>query len=87
MTYYDDGFYDKKDDLSLTEANDLPEGYIRAYKLCDGDIFSINDVFIEYEDEKFYEVIYSGHVDEYYNKKYKRTGKEFTREELNNLVR
>lgn len=89
MTYYDDGFYDKKDDLTLAlaEVNDFPEEYIRVYKLCDGDIFSINNVFIEYENNIFYEIVYSGYVDEFYNKEYKRTGKKFTIEELNNLVR
>lgn len=57
----------------------------RAYRLSDGDIFTVNGTSIEYEDKKFFEVV-EAPGDEYAYTRWKRTGITFTMDELNELL-
>lgn len=57
------------------------DGYeVRAFRLSNGDVFTIRDLMLEFEDNILYEVreIGSG-----FFRKYKRTGKSFTPEKIN----
>lgn len=60
----------------------------RVYKLNNGDVFNVCGVLIEYDEGVFYEVEdlkpYSYFV---FDKKYERTGKIYTIEEINEIVR
>ncbi len=66
-------------------SHDMPH---RVYELRNGDVFTVKDTMIEFEDGKFYEVIEQKFTFKngiFPMKRYKRTGKEFTIEELNKL--
>lgn len=85
--YYDDGY--NPDEFVVKKA-ELPEGYARAYKLSNGDIFSLWNVsnhcyILEYEDQLMYEVVENG-VDMFGQTNYKRTGKVFTPDEITKWI-
>lgn len=69
-------------EVFINKSNEINDSK-RLYRLSDNDVFSINDVSIEFEKGKFYEVkeLYCGIFTIW-----KRTGKEFSVEELNNLT-
>lgn len=60
----------------------------RMYECQNGDIFIIKNIFVEFEDGIFYEVIEEEFTFKngiFPMKRYTRTGLKFTSEELNNL--
>jgi hypothetical protein len=69
-------------EVFINKSNEIGDSK-RLFRLSDNDVFSINDVTIEFEKGKFYEVkeFYSGIFSTW-----KRTGKEFSVEELNDLT-
>jgi hypothetical protein len=92
--YYDDGY----EELRLEpETSDTPK--VRAYRLSDGDVFTVKgkgkEYTLEYEDKLLYEVTFkvdyqsnqfSYHNGQFVQSKWERTGKVFTAEELNKLI-
>lgn len=61
----------------------------RAYKLQDGDIFTVNETTIEHSQGEFYEVIPKYCFEKNINmivRMYSRTGKTFTIQELESLT-
>ncbi|PES54387.1 hypothetical protein CN506_20135 [Bacillus thuringiensis] len=58
----------------------------RAYRLNNGDVITINDITLEYENETLYEVTCEGYSGLDSNPKYERTGKIFTIEETNRML-
>ena len=79
--FYDDG-YEK---IRLKKA-EMPKNSVRAYKLCNGDIITVNNLVLQFEDKVLYEMIEDG-LDVFGQQKWKRTGKSFTPEQLNNLIK
>jgi hypothetical protein len=80
ILFYDDG-YEEYVYVEKEESN-IPK--IRAYQLNNGDVISINDLLLEFEDNLFYEVKEPvGLVNPYFE----RTGRKFTIEQLNYGVR
>ena len=77
--YFDDGYFDG--DFKLIKAK-LPDGYTRAFKLSNGDVITILNLLLEYEDGLFYEVVKR---DKLINPEFLRTGKSFTPNEINSL--
>jgi hypothetical protein len=72
---------------NLSFQNIVDKNAHRAYALQDNDIFSVKDISIEYEDGSFYEVeeeLRIG-INGLPYRKWKRTGKVFASEELNEL--
>lgn len=58
----------------------------RAYRLNNGDVITINDITLEYEDGMLYEVTSKGYNGLYSNPKWERTDKVFTVEEANKIL-
>jgi hypothetical protein len=56
----------------------------RLYPLQNGDVFSVNELLLEFEDGICYEVIRVR--DTIYNPQFKRTGKSFTPEQINEIT-
>lgn len=77
---FDDGF----ENITLEKAI-LPNNYVRAYRLQNNDILTINNMVLEFEDNILYKVVDDG-FDLFGQKKWKRTGKSFTPEQLNKLL-
>lgn len=55
---------------------------VRAYKLSNGDVVTILNLLLEFEDDLFYEVI---RRESLINPEFIRTGKVFTPNEINRL--
>lgn len=71
----------------INKSNEITDSK-KAYQLCDKDVFSINDICIEFEKGRFYEVeevIYDGLYNVF--NVWERTGKEFSVEEINDLTK
>lgn len=80
MVYYDDGY---EPEINVVKGEVPPNTY-RAYRLCNGDIFTIENLVLEYENLILYEVIEDG-FDIFMQRKWKRTGKSFTPEQINKM--
>lgn len=57
---------------------------VRAYPLQNGDVVEINGILLEFEDNILHEVIRI--TDTLFNPQFKRTGKIFTPEQINEMV-
>jgi len=78
--HYDDGY----EYLPKVEKAEIPEGYTRAHMLGNGDVVQVHGLLLEFEDNILYEVKEPvGLVNPYYE----RTGRSFTPEQLNEMVR
>lgn len=55
---------------------------IRAHRLDNGDIFTVKDISLQFENMVLYEVVFSGY-DEYMQSIWIRTGRVFSIDELN----
>jgi hypothetical protein len=81
---YDDGY----EELRLKPYNSDTHK-TRAYKLSNGDIFTVKgkgkDYTLEYENKMLYEVVFKLD-DQWLQSKWERTGVIFTPEELNKLI-
>lgn len=80
--YYDDGYEFKN--VSV-EKGEKPEGYVRAYQLSNGDVVNINNLLLEFEDNILYEVVKVRET--LFEPKYERTGKSFTPEQINKIIK
>lgn len=75
----------RKDNLKSVSNND--ERRHRVHQLSDGDMFTVNNVIIQYLDKKFYEVVeyeykYHGEL----ITSHRLTGKIFTIEEITEIA-
>jgi hypothetical protein len=78
--YYDDGFEQE----TKVKKSELPANTYRAYKLHNGDVISVNDLLLEFKDGILYQVkkvTYGCYVI------YERTGRKFTPEQLNEMLK
>lgn len=76
--FYDDGY--NPDEYKIVKGYEPPEGYVRAFQLSNGDVITIHNLLLEFEDTLFYEVKEPrGIVNPYFE----RTGRVFTMEQLN----
>lgn len=80
-----DMFIVRGDHLNFGERVNENGHYLRAFKLSNHVVISVNDTLMEYEDKMFYEVNLV--IDELFNPVYERTGKTFKPEDLNNIVK
>lgn len=80
--YYDDGY---EQEIKLEKA-EMPKNAVRAYRLCNGDIFTVKDLVLQFENNILYEMVEDG-LDMFRQRKWKRTGKLFTPEQLNKLIK
>lgn len=78
--YYDDGY----EEFASIEKTELPEGYTRAYRLENGVVIQVNDYLLEFEDNMLYEV---EPAKTWFNPVYKRTGRSFTIEQINQMYK
>lgn len=77
----------EKVELGIFKLDD--KEYYRAYELHNGVVFTVKDTMIEFYDGRFFEVkeeVFTFRNGIFPMKRYSRTGKEFTLEDLNNLV-
>jgi hypothetical protein len=75
-------YYDDEYEYKVIENAEFPEGYVRAFKLSDGDVIIFNGMLLEFENNIFYAVKEGkGLINPYFE----RTGASFTIEELNNI--
>lgn len=79
ILYYDDGYEHLQDNVFKIDDNQA----VRVYKLSNGDIFKVNELLLEFEDNLLYEVtekrnsVYATYI---------RTSRVFTPNEINNMV-
>lgn len=55
----------------------------RLYKLCDGDVIQVLNLTLQYHDKLFYEGFSIGVI----NPKFVKTGKVYTAEQINEIVK
>lgn len=85
--YYDDGY---EGEIKVVRDYKSPN-FARAYKLSNGDVIQINEMFVEFEDKILYEVIRVAELGdlstEFVRVTYIRTGRSFTFEQINEMVK
>jgi len=67
----------------IVQLGKLPKGVHRAYRLCDGDVIQVLHMTLQYDDKVFYEGFMTGFI----NPKFVRTGKSYTAEQINKIVK
>ncbi|MFQ3543478.1 hypothetical protein Q7A53_05280 [Halobacillus rhizosphaerae] len=75
--------------IKRIENSEPPKGHVRAYRLLNNDVIQVFNLLLEFENNIFYEVIEEQACFDKFGSLsiYKRTGRKFTPEQLNEMVK